>query len=93
MRTITPNAEQRARLNSTRASVEATQEREHEHHVQLRSTAHRTIAKTVTLEGMLIAGINECRNGSYATKVVNQVKADRQIKRLTAPIGMLCRNK
>lgn len=80
---ITPTAEQRAQLEEVRHASLAAQQIEREHHQKL--------LKPMTLDEAIIAGINECRNYSYGSKVVKEVRKGRQYNRLTAPIGMLIR--
>lgn len=85
MRTIQPTAEQRAQLIETRHASLATQQIESEH--------HRKLLVPMTLDEAIVAGINECRNFSYVSKVVKEVRKERKITRLTAPIGLLCQNR
>lgn len=79
---LIPTEQQKAEINKTRASLEAQAKTERRRHRRLMYTP---------LNEVLMAAIEECRNGSYATKIIKDVVRDRKIRRLTAPIGELCR--
>lgn len=81
---IKPNQTQMNSINAARRVATAKAEEARKNH-------HRLLYKP--LNEVLIEAIAECRNGSYATKIIRDVIAERKIKRLSAPIGELCQKR